>query len=133
MVDEHFPVKVSVIIAIHHESARLSQSIEIRRVSMELSRGLHFREADTSRCLQGCAIDDNLLNGSVVLVEFRQGTNHLVHHSTVETLGLAGLYALTHFAHAFLNLDALSLSSGAASRAREKNRAVRVLIGGLAL
>jgi hypothetical protein len=84
---------------------------------MELSRGLHFREADTTRCLQGGAINDNFLNGSVVLVEFRQRTNHLVHHSTVETLGLAGLYALAHFAHAFLNLDAFCLDSRAAARA----------------
>lgn len=66
-------------------------------------------------------------------MEFRQGTNHLVHHSTVETLGLAGLYALAHFAHAVLNLGTFCLGSRAASRAGEKNRAVRVLIGGLAL
>lgn len=84
---------------------------------MELSRRLHFREANTTSSLESLAVNDNFFDRAVVLVEFRQRTDHLVHHGTVESLGLARLQTLTHFSHAFLNLSTFFLSGCAASRA----------------
>lgn len=111
MVHKHFPVKVSIIIRIHNESTGLSQAIEVRRMSMEFSIRLHFREADTTCCFQALAINDYFLNRTIVLVEFLQGMNHLVHHGTVESLCFARLDALAHFVKTLLNLGAFCFSS----------------------
>ena len=101
MIHEDFDVQVSTVVAVHGESTRLCKSVNDGRMSMVSAASLHAAEAEVAHGLQRIAVQYDLINGTVIVVESSQRSNCAIYHRTVEPGGGAGRDSISE------NLDLL--------------------------
>jgi hypothetical protein len=85
MVHENLVVKVCAVIAVHGETAGLSKGVNNSGMRVILTPSLDSAVAETRRSLQSSAVENNLINRPVVVMEASERTDSAIHHGTVET------------------------------------------------
>jgi hypothetical protein len=90
MVHVNIHINVSVVIAVHSKTTRLSKSVDDGGMSVKVAVALDGAEADLAGSFEGFAIEDDFVDGTVVVVEAGEGTDHAVCHWAVEARAFAG-------------------------------------------
>lgn len=109
MIHENLIVQICPIVAVHGESARLREGVNNSGMSVEVAAPLHAAVAESTRGFERVAVEDDLVDGSVVVMESGERSDGTIYHWAVEPGGgLAGnavaksLHLCFHFARGFL-------------------------------
>lgn len=109
MVHENLIVQVCSIIAVHSETTRLSEGVDDSGMSVEVATPLHATVTESTGRFESFAVEHDLVDGSVVVMEAGEWPDRAIHHWTVEPgCGLAGdsitqsLHLCFHISSGFL-------------------------------
>lgn len=92
MIDENLILRVSGITGVHNEARQMTNAINPEWIAVEIPRGCLKLDQRCSFML--IAVENNLLNGLVVVVVFDKRTEQLIHHTALHTVGITRLSAV---------------------------------------
>lgn len=111
MVHKDLDVQVGVVIAVHGKPAALGQRVDDGGMSVEVAVALDAAKAETAGGLVCWAVEDDLVDGSVVVVEAGQGTDGSEDHGAVVSGCLAGCDSIPKGLHLLHDAGCLVLQS----------------------
>lgn len=92
MIDKDLILRVGSITCVHNEARQMTNTVNPKWIAVKIARGC--LKLDQSCSFMLIAVENDLLNGLVVVIVFDEGTEQLVHHTALHTVSTTRFSAL---------------------------------------